>query len=844
MKRGISTFMAVFLLLTCMFATASQSKASTRLEESRAIAIVFDNSGSMYKNGNQAWCRATYAMEVFASMLNEDDILQVYPMSPITVENQTYTMENPLQITDSKKASTIRDIFTPDAGETPIESIDSAAQGLQTINADKKYMIVLTDGGTFSKNGSQLTKENTRKELGKCVEKYASPAMMVMYLGVGSEACIPDASESAYFVKKQAADSADVLDTLTVMCNQIFGRDTLPQNHISGNTVDFDVSMSKLIVFVQGENISNLNVIGTSVGSQTGSQQTKYSTNGAGDYPSTPDTSLQGMMVTYSDCAADSYKIEYTGTATSVEVYYEPDADLEFIFTDSEGNTVASNSLYEGDYKVSFGMKDAKTGKLIYSDLLGKPKYEGSYSINGQEFPIECEGFSGSVDIPLKMEDKFEANLTVTYLSGYTISKDSSDFGWPEDGIQVAPRPAGDLEIEITGGDEVYSLQNLEDGNPYLVKVYYQGEQLTGDELKNVELKWEPETSNAEIQKFFAEDHWQLHLRHKEPEAPQSTACGECTVTIYALYSAQGSSDAQAQNTLTYSIDDDFAPVQIELVVDSDYIAIKDLDESKPIIAKLTIDGEMLTSEQFSAVEMKVDSNGIECNLTANEQDSSYSIKLLPTNGIKEGNYSINVTTDFTDNIGRKTQSEAATTITLSNIPLWARWAIRIIVLLVIVLFVWRILHIKVLPKHIHTSRRVCNMVFDGDDVTQSTNFLAEIKNKSVKVQGQYGGRKIGISMDVKPGRESYLYKPGKRRSAEVKVGSVKKFGPAKIQEAMIGSAKYIIDEDSGKIVPALSNQKPFTLTNGARVKFSGTVMDAGIDKDFELSSQLNFKKK
>ena len=120
---------------------------------------------------------------------------------------------------------------------------------------------------------------------------------------------------------------------------------------------------------------------------------------------------------------------------------------------------------------------------------------------------------------------------------------------------------------------------------------------------------------------------------------------------------------------------------------------------------------------------------------------------------------------------------------------------------------------------------------------------MAEIKKKSAKVQSQYGGKKFGLSMDVTPGKESYLYKSAKRRSAVVKVPTVKKFGSPKIQEAMIGSAKFVADE-TGKLVPALPNQKPFNLTNGTLVKYSGTIQDAGMDKDFEVTSKLNFKKK
>ena len=798
----------------------------------------------MYESGNQAWCRATYAMEVFASMLNAGDVLQIYPMWPITIGDKTYTMEAPFQITDAKQASTIRDIFTADASGTPIESIDCAASGLQKVQADKKYMIVLTDGGTFSKNGSGLSKDRTRKELDNRVAQYAGEAMTVMYLGIGSAACMPNSAESEWFVKKQAVNTEDVLSTLTVMCNQIFGRDTLPKSRISGNTIEFDISMSKLIVFVQGDNISGLKLTGGSVGQQVSSQQTMYSTKGAGDYKSVPDTSLQGMMVTYADCAAGTYNIEYTGTATSVEVYYEPDADLDFVFTDAAGNTVDPQALYEGDYKVSFGMKDAKTGKLISSDLLGNPKYQGSYFIDGKEYPITHEGFNGSVDVPLKMGEKFEANLTVTYLSGYTISKDSSDFGWPEGGITVAPRPAGDFRLEITGGDSSYSLQDLEAGAPYIAKVYYQGTQLTGSELESVELKWEPETSNAEIKKEFADDHWKLSLHYKDPAAPQDTVCGACTVSIYAFYSAQGSSEAQAQCPLTYNIKDDFSPLQIDLYAPETYIVIGELEESKAFVVNLKLNGAPLTAEDFANVNLQVDCGGVEHTVTANEQDSSYSIKLLPTEGIAEGNYQIKITALYTDHIGRETAVNDAVTVTLSNIPLWVRWTVGILLLLIIFLIIWAILHIKVLPTKAHTTRKLSNLNFDGEDVTKSTSFLTEIKKDGARMQTQYGGRKFGLIMDVAPGQESYLYKPHKGRSAEVKPASVRKFGPAKIQEALIGTAKYAVDDETGKLVPAIPNQKPFLLKNGTTVRYSGTISDAGIDKDFEVLSKISFNKK
>ena len=54
---SILLVLAVALALCPARAEAAGGKDS----RTRAIAIVFDNSGSMYIRGNQAWCRATVA---------------------------------------------------------------------------------------------------------------------------------------------------------------------------------------------------------------------------------------------------------------------------------------------------------------------------------------------------------------------------------------------------------------------------------------------------------------------------------------------------------------------------------------------------------------------------------------------------------------------------------------------------------------------------------------------------------------------------------------------------------------------------------------------------------------
>ena len=843
MKKCIGVLLAVLLLGAYIFTGTPKICAAAKTDQSRSIAIVFDNSGSMYLDEKQDWCRATYAMEVFAAMLNKGDSLTIYPMWPIEVEGKTYTMEKPFKITDASQSSKIREIYSPEAKGTPIETIDYAAKGLEESKADKKYMIVLTDGDSFYLKNADL-KGKTKGELDKRFKVISGPAMTVMYLGVGKQTVIPDTPESEFFVKKHAKNSADVLSSLTDMCNQIFGRDTLPKKRINGKKIDFDISMNKVIVFVQGKNVSDVKVTGANglVGTQAGMASTKYSTKGTGRCKSVPDTTLQGMMVTYTDCAAGNYNIDYKGNATSIEIYYEPNADLDFVFTDAEGNDVDPNELYEGEYKVSFGMKDGKTGQLIESDLLGKPHYQGSYSISGQQFPIEHDGLSGEVPISLKMNDAFDAKLTATYLGGYTISKDSTDFGWPKGGIKVAAMPAGNLKFEITGGDTSYSLQKLEKGEPFIAKVYYQGKQLTGKELEKVKLSWDHNKSHAEIKTEFAEDHYKLILKHKNQDSPKDTVCGNCKVPIEAIYAAPGSDEAKAKKTLLYRIDEDITKLKMNLVVSQDYIVIDELEDSKAIEVKFYINGAPLTSEEFARLKLEVKCDKIKHTVTPNEQNSSYFIKLKSTNGIDEGKYPIDISAVYTDFIGRTVDENSSVSVTLSHTPLWVKWLIGILLFILLLIIIWRIMRIRVLPssKILH-KRGESYLSVNGREV-EGANLNARRNGKKLVFKATYSGNNFIINVpNIEPGKESYLSKRQAKRSILINQKNVSKVGS--INYVDIAGVGFKTD-NNGKLLPEDENQKPFTLRNNATVAFDGNVEENGRTKKFHAEIPLTFKKR
>lgn len=835
----------VFALLICNLFVCTLPVSAGKAEIKRNIAIVFDNSGTMYYKGEKAWCRATYAMEVFASMMNKGDSLSIHPMNPIEVNGNKYTMDSPFVISDPSQSSQIRNIYTKNADDTPIEAIDAAIKGLSSSQATENYLIVLTDGTVFYEGGKELSASVSKKKLEERFNKSVGPDLNILYLRIGSSKDMPVVNSEYYFAQN-ASDSKNVLSVLTMMCNKIFARDILPASHISDKTIDFDITLSKLIVFVQGENVSDVKVTGKNGATATpsGSAKTQYSDIGSGNYKNSVDNTLQGMLVTYTDCSAGSYDISYKGKASNVEVYYEPDADLDFIFTDEEGNLVEPESLYKGNYKVQFGLKDAKTGELITSDLLGDPVYEGKYVVNDKEYPIKHSGKSGETPVALDVGDTFTAELTASYLNGYSITKTAKDFGWPEGSLTVAAKPAGDVRLEITGGDKVYNLANLEQSGTYTAKVYYKGEQLTGPELEKVDLKWEPEKSNAEIKKEFKDDHWALSLHYKDPSNPIATKCGKCTVTIHAFYTPDGSEETSGRAPLTYIIEDKVATPEITLSASQKHFEISKLDKGKSIKALITFKGNKLSPEEFKTLDFKVDCQGLGYTVTPLPEESAFEIKLNSSGTLEKGKYKITTSVIQKDNLGRELSAEESVKVRLSNMPLWLIWLIWLLIIAAIIVIAYFVSHIKRLPTKLHTNKRDCVMNIGGEDVTKNTAFNASINDDTLTVEAKYAGMKTGVRMNVQPGTDSYLMTKQAKRKALVSAQSVKKFGAASIEDVSVGNRKYLINEETYKLEPAISGAKDFDLSNGNTVMYSGTMQLNGVNEDFYVKVKLNYKKK
>lgn len=712
MKRVIP-FLLALLLLVGMAVPAVYAEPSAKSCK-RAIGIVFDNSGSMYiQNGKhdyrKLWCRATYATEVFASMMNAGDILQVYPMNPITVGDKEYTYEQPLTI-DQASASTIRQIYSPKPGDTHIETITAACNGIMQTDADEKWVVVLTDGDEFYRNGQGLgTGKGTIKALEEDLSACAAQ-LNVMYLGMGAVAAMPENVTGNYYYEAQkSADSTEVLSALSKMCNTIFGRDSLPE---VGSTVKFDLPMKKLILFVQGQGIQNVKLGDLSPVSST---QMQYSTLGAGgNYAKLLqiDDTLQGMMAIYENVDAAELALSHDGTATSVDCYYEPDVDIWLELQDAAGNKVDPNAeLICGTYMLGYGIVD-KNGNMVNSPLLGKTVYELTYTQAGKEETITTE--TGDIlKLELKPGDTLSARVKATYLDGYTLERDTKD-EWPEGGLSFIAPEAGLLEIRLSGGAEEYKLSGLAAGEPYRVSFIYEGAELTGSQLDTLE-ELQAVLDGGNAQCTLDRDDNGYYVTFAPYEVSYETDCTDYELQVSAIYRNENDKRTnRALATAAFKVTDDSRNLDMKVSAPQSYYQLSKISESQPITLKLYYSGDALTEEELNGITVTAECEGVTLLQEKDPQNSAVVLRLDPANPPAEGKYRVYITATGINEIGREQTCDGRVHIEVGALPKWLKILIPILAILLIIGLIVAFLNMKVLPKGVKLLPDM-RLVVDGD---------------------------------------------------------------------------------------------------------------------------------
>ena len=751
MKRFFKlSLLAIVLAISLVVGSISPipAKAAEKAKTKRAIAIVFDNSGSMY-DGQNAWCRAIYAMEVFAAMMNEGDTLQIYPMWPVTAGGVEYSKDkNPLTISSKADVEKIRDIYTvkfdstgaEQGTGTPIDTIQYAGEGIAKVSADERWLVVLTDGTYFHgteaedfKNLGADSKRRLEEELSVFI-----PSMNVLFLGIattGAPQVPTEISDPNHIYSSDVAQqSAEVLQKLTGMCNTIFGRDTL---RVNGSNVSFDVSMSKLIVFVQGQNISNVELkdaSGNTIKMDGSAYSPRYSERGREKGGFKIDTELSGTIATYGAMDAGSYSISYSGNASSVEVYYEPDVDLAARVVDANGDVVDPDNMTPGEYYIEYGMVD-RNGNWTNSSLLGKTDYSIKYAKNGQVIEEKANS-AGKIPVQVETGDKLEAsNMKVVYLSGYTILKSGAELGWPAGGYIVNAEPMGELSFSGLYESQV-KLSELDGMNFGSMDLFYEGEPLLGSELDKTTFEASVENGNVVIQTMKTDKGYDMSLFY--PGSMEETKTGKMQFTMKATYLLEDGRTAKASQTEEFEIVDDRYKFDVALKSEnSSYLTkSKYKKDGKSIILNVAKDGKPLTAEEMELVDATIELEGIKYDVIKHSDKSAFEIKITDPDPAL-GTYKIKATATTRDAFHMEASDTYKFKIALY--PAWLPWLIGALVILLILLLIWAFMNMKVLPKQIAVNE---------DTVRYLVGMDKGSKQMDIRYNG--GGKKTGsLSIDT-----------------------------------------------------------------------------------------------
>ncbi len=455
-KIGWRGFIGLMLVLTFVLGTAAPAFAAKssieRPTKSYDVAVVFDNSGSMYCEPNkESWCRTKYAMEIFASMLNfgNGDRMTIFPMWYVSTNAEPEKTSRGVQSVSVQKLDDLNKItqmYTPgtDGTATPFKPVREAYQFLQQSGKDVKWLIVLTDG-TFNmeeRSGPEKEPLFTRDELKRQFLTMASSNIRVQYLAIGAdikpEAELSQAtSPESYFYADLAKDTNGITDKMIEICNRIFERQALPNKFISQSEqkITLDVSMSNLIVFVAGKDAGVKALTdgsGRPVPSANDSGVRQWSSKKYGhgkNYPSmAEDRSLYGQVVTFEKCPKGTYTLNYSG---KIQIFYEPDIRIDIkIATDPEGKDVIepnregeTKTLEEGQYYVFYDLVDNVTSEPVTNNpLVDVKKLEASMTIkaaDGTERKIPLDKSGSAVDFVEGETIVF--NVEGEYLNGYRI---------------------------------------------------------------------------------------------------------------------------------------------------------------------------------------------------------------------------------------------------------------------------------------------------------------------------------------------------------------------------------------------------------------------------------------
>ncbi len=508
--KVVSVILVLLVAFSSVFVASAASESTSKIEKvtkTYDIAVVFDNSGSMYTlsddKNNTRWCQAKYSMEIFASMLDYKggDRLTIYTMWPVSVTGKSGKTSYKVEITskdDIDKINKMYTVFDKNMG-TPYKPVEEATAALKSSDSKyEKWLIVLTDGDFNYEDREQTVRFDAGKTVKSRLGAIAETGINVQFLGLDLITS-DDSNISISNFYWDNATASNLKDKLIRVCNMIFQRHELDTDeYLDDDELDLEISMSKLIVFVQGNNkkspvLKNSN--GEVVPYYLDCGMRQYSEMKANEYDGAKakvDKTLFGQVVTFENLPKGEYTLEYPGEKDKVKIFYEPDVTLFYELKDRDGEvaTPGSKELYPGQYTVTYYVVDRvfPNENVTESPLMGENGVTDLNCVveivngdNTTKVPVENEG-----SVELKPGDSVFLNINGTYLKNFKISTEDNKGSYTFN-ISQFPKPLElEVDVDVQQEGDWYEVKKRDEWKPINVEVTYDEKPLTDEEMAKV----------------------------------------------------------------------------------------------------------------------------------------------------------------------------------------------------------------------------------------------------------------------------------------------------------------------------------------------------------------------
>ena len=509
MKKGLAVVLTLFLILIA-FSDASASDISAT---KRHVAMVYDDSTSMYVSDITDepvlnWAYANYMTQAFLALLNPQDSFYVTYMSDTEKENVEY--ENLLSLPRKQAIADIKN-KNDRINKTPFEAVEAAYLRLRSLEEainDEYWLVVVTDGGFTGYEG-----DVSQTLLGYIDEMAAlGKTLKVVFLAIGEGANPPEADEEkGLLVYKSGTE--DIVSTMSALADNISGRHNVTGSRISklsGNrlSVDMLLPVRSLIVFDQADG----NRLTDITNNKKDGMQIEYEYDIQA--PDAFEYSAKVTAITDPDARGAITRInpQEEGTILSdgryilsfqnevdlnnVRVMYEPAIDIAVRY--KQDGKYVKNPKDGTVTDVEVVLTDALTGEPLNSRVMPAEVQCSIQIVSDGNTVMTSNGFLAEA-VELKSGNT-SINTEIT-MPGYFTLRKRTDYVYidePEETAATAPPEYDDskgpwppevkLTVERTEGLTI-DLKSMEEAEPFIVTPYFNGEKGTVSDLQMGDLQ-------------------------------------------------------------------------------------------------------------------------------------------------------------------------------------------------------------------------------------------------------------------------------------------------------------------------------------------------------------------